>query len=91
MGDEDRDGGGGGMCAAGRRGTAAALSFDVTPQDAATAGTAPKKIYHVGNGETPPVLTYSVMPNSRRKRCDSIASSPAHWMASQWRLRSQSR
>jgi TonB family protein len=40
--------------------TAAALSFDVTPQDGATAGTAPEKIYHVGNGVTPPALTYSV-------------------------------
>jgi TonB family protein len=40
--------------------TAAALSFDVTPQDAATAGAAPEKIYHVGNGVTPPLLTYSV-------------------------------
>jgi TonB family protein len=41
--------------------TAAALSFDVTPQDgAATAGMAPEKIYHVGNGVTPPALTYSV-------------------------------
>jgi TonB family protein len=40
--------------------TAAALSFDVTPQDGAAAGTAPEKIYHVGNGVTPPALTYSV-------------------------------
>jgi TonB family protein len=40
--------------------TAAALSFDVTAQDTATAGTAPEKIYHVGNGVTPPALTYSV-------------------------------
>jgi TonB family protein len=40
--------------------TAAALSFDVTPQDTATAGTAPEKIYHVGNGVTPPLLTHSV-------------------------------
>jgi TonB family protein len=32
----------------------------VTPQDTATAGTAPEKIYHVGNGVTPPALTYSV-------------------------------
>jgi TonB family protein len=39
--------------------TAAALSFDVT-RDAATAGTAPEKVYHVGNGVTPPLLTYSV-------------------------------
>jgi TonB family protein len=40
--------------------TAMALSFDVTPQDGATAGTAPEKIYHVGNGVAPPVLIYSV-------------------------------
>jgi TonB family protein len=40
--------------------TATALSFDVTAQDTATAGTAPEKIYHVGNGVTPPALTYSV-------------------------------
>jgi TonB family protein len=40
--------------------TAAALSFEVTPQDAAKAGTAQEKIYHVGNGVTPPLLTHSV-------------------------------
>jgi TonB family protein len=40
--------------------TAAALSFDVTPQDGATAATAPEKIYHVGHGVTAPRLTHSV-------------------------------
>jgi TonB family protein len=40
--------------------TAAALSFDVTPQDAATTATAPEKIYHVGHGVTAPRLTHSV-------------------------------
>jgi TonB family protein len=40
--------------------TAMALSIDVTPQDAATAAPAQEKVYKVGNGVTPPVLTYSV-------------------------------
>jgi TonB family protein len=41
-------------------GTAMALSFDVTPKDGATAGTAPEKVYQIGNGVTPPVLTHTV-------------------------------
>jgi TonB family protein len=40
--------------------TAMALSIDVTPQDAGTAAPAQEKVYKVGNGVTPPVLTYSV-------------------------------
>jgi bla regulator protein blaR1 len=40
--------------------TAMALSIDVTPQDAATAAPAQEKIYKIGNGVTPPLLTHSV-------------------------------
>jgi TonB family protein len=40
--------------------TATALSFDVTSQDAATAVPAQEKVYKIGNGVTPPLLTYSV-------------------------------
>lgn len=40
--------------------TAAALSFEVTPQNAATAAPAQEKVYKIGNGVTPPLLTYSV-------------------------------
>lgn len=39
--------------------TAAALSFDVTPQDGA-ATAAHEKVYQVGNGVTPPVLVHAV-------------------------------
>jgi beta-lactamase regulating signal transducer with metallopeptidase domain len=51
-------------------GTAMALSFDVTPQDGAAAGTAQDKVYKVGPGVSPPVLTYSVdavFPPSQKK------------------------
>jgi TonB family protein len=52
--------------------TAAALSFDVTPQDNATAAaTATEKVYHIGNGVTAPLLTYSVdakYPQSERSK-----------------------
>jgi protein TonB len=47
-----------------------ALSFDVTPQDGAAAGTAQDKVYKVGPGVSPPVLTYSVdavFPPSQKK------------------------
>ncbi len=39
--------------------TAAALSFDVTPQDGA-AGAGQEKVYKVGDGVTPPVLVHAV-------------------------------
>jgi TonB family protein len=39
--------------------TAAALSFDVMPQDSAAAPTQ-MKVYKIGDGVTPPVLTHSV-------------------------------
>ena len=41
-------------------GTAMALSFDVTPQDGAAAGTTPEKVYKIGGDVSAPVLTYSV-------------------------------
>jgi TonB family protein len=49
--------------------TAAALSFDITPDGAAVS--APEKIYHVGNGVTPPVLTYSVDAEFSKKAKDA--------------------
>jgi TonB family protein len=48
--------------------TAAALSFDVTPQDGATA--AQEQVYKIGGDVTPPVLTHTVdaeFPDARRK------------------------
>jgi bla regulator protein blaR1 len=50
--------------------TAAALSFDVTPQDGAITAPAHEKVYKVGDGVTPPVLTHAVdaeFPDARRK------------------------
>jgi TonB family protein len=41
-------------------GTAMALSFDVTPQDGAAAGTMQEKVYKVGGDVSAPVLTHSV-------------------------------
>jgi TonB family protein len=49
--------------------TAMALSFDLTPQDSA-ASSSQEKVYKVGDGVTPPVLTHSVdaeFPNAHRK------------------------
>jgi TonB family protein len=49
--------------------TATALSFDVTPQDGATAA-GHEKVYQIGGDVTAPVLTYSVdaeFPDARRK------------------------
>ncbi|MGA9719319.1 MAG: M56 family metallopeptidase [Acidobacteriaceae bacterium] len=40
--------------------TAAAVPFALTPQENAVAAPGPEKIYHVGDGVTPPVLTHSV-------------------------------
>jgi TonB family protein len=52
--------------------TAAALSFDVTPpQDAAKSATAHEKVYKVGDGVTPPVLTYSVDAEFTKKAKDA--------------------
>ena len=39
--------------------TAAAVPFEVTPQESTAAG-AHEKVYKVGEGVTPPVLTHSV-------------------------------
>jgi TonB family protein len=51
---------------------AAALPFDVTPQaDATTADATKEKIYHVGNGVTPPALTYSVDAKFSKKAKDA--------------------
>jgi TonB family protein len=50
--------------------TAAALSFDVTPQDSAAAP-GHEKVYKVGNGVTPPVLTYSVDAEFTKKAKDA--------------------
>ncbi|HEX4310888.1 MAG TPA: TonB family protein [Acidobacteriaceae bacterium] len=41
-------------------GTAMALSFDVTPQDGAAAGTAQEKVYKIGGDVSAPVLTHAV-------------------------------
>jgi TonB family protein len=49
--------------------TAMALSFDLTPQDSA-ASPSQEKVYEVGDGVTPPVLTHSVdaeFPKAQRK------------------------
>jgi TonB family protein len=49
--------------------TAMALSFDLTPQDSA-ASPSQEKVYEVGDGVTPPALTYSVdaeFPKAQRK------------------------
>jgi TonB family protein len=51
--------------------TATALSFDVTPQDGAVSAPAHEKIYKVGNGVTPPVLTYSVDAEFTKKAKDA--------------------
>jgi TonB family protein len=52
--------------------TATALSFEVTPQaDSSTAVATNEKIYHVGNGVTPPVLTYSVDAKFSKKAKDA--------------------
>ena len=55
---------------AGGAATAAALSFDVTPQDVAAA-TAKEKVYKVGGDVTPPVLTYSVDAEFTKKAKDA--------------------